>query len=95
MKADKESRGIMLETYEATVQGDHIEWGQSRPPQVEANRKIKVSVTVLEKAQPTPPGESLFAILNRLAATDVYKLFGDPLEWQREQREDRPLLGRD
>ena len=86
----------MLETYEAMVQGDHIEWGQSRPSQVEANQKIRVSVTVLEEEeQPAQPGEALVAILNRLAATDVHKLFGDPLEWQREQRQDRPLPGRE
>ena len=85
----------MLKTYEATVQGDHIEWGQSRPPQVESNQKIKVSVTVIEEEQKASQGEAIAAILERLAATDLYKLYGDPLEWQREQREDRPLPGRE
>lgn len=85
----------MTKTYEAILRGDLIEWGEVRPPQVDANQRIRVNVTVMEEEQNVSQGEALFAILNRLAATDVYKLYGDPLEWQREQREDRPLPGRE
>ena len=82
----------MTKTYEAILQGDQIEWSEVRSPQTDTSQK---SVTVMEEELNTSPGEALFAILNRLAATDVYKLYGDPLEWQREQREDRPLPGRE
>ena len=33
--------------------------------------------------------------LDRLIASNVASRFGDPMEWQREVRKDRPLPGRD
>lgn len=83
----------MTKTYEAILRGDHIEWVDGRPPEAELNVRFKVSVTVIE---PVHSGEAMAAILQRMSETiDVQAIFGDAAEWQREQRKDRPLPGRD
>ena len=83
----------MTKTYEAILRGDQIEWGEVRPPQAEANVRFKVSITFLE---PVHPGEAMAEIMKRISETvDVQALFGDAAEWQREQRKDRPLPGRE
>jgi hypothetical protein len=56
-------------------------------------------LTVLEPSappEPKPPnGQELAKLLEQMATEGVAAAFGDPLEWQREQRKDRPLPGRD
>ena len=85
----------MLESYEATVQGTHIEWGETRPLEVETNQPIQVTITVHNAEQPYTHGPAMAASLNRLAAMNAFSYIDDPVAWQREQREDRPLPGRE
>ena len=40
-------------------------------------------------------GRRLGEILDRLAASGIAEKFGDPVEWQREMRHDKPLIGRE
>lgn len=39
--------------------------------------------------------EKLFQIMEEIAASNVFSTIKDPVAWQREQRKDRPLLGRE
>ncbi|MBF0462455.1 MAG: hypothetical protein HQL87_13805 [Magnetococcales bacterium] len=49
---------------------------------------------VLEEAQ-EPNGTQLARLARRDADADMVAQFGDPVEWQRAQRQDRPLSGRE
>jgi hypothetical protein len=42
-----------------------------------------------------PNGTRLAAILTEMAEEGIGEIFGDPMEWQREVRRDRPLPGRE
>lgn len=88
----------MLKTYTATLVGDRIEWDEADRPVV--SRPAKVMVTLLESPReprrlPPSDGAAMADILAEIAARGGLKEFGDPLEWQREVRKDRPLPGRE
>jgi hypothetical protein len=88
----------MLPTYEAVLQGGRIEWTGDAPQPLPPDQRIRVLVTWLDvpAAVPDPErGRRMAAALERLAASGVHEKFGDPLVWQREERRDRPLPGRD
>lgn len=87
----------MLPTYSAVLRGDTLEW-TAGAPDLPAGAAVAVHVTVL--AEPTPArkrtdGPAAAAALQALADAGGALSFGDPLEWQREERKDRPLPGRD
>ena len=84
----------MLRTYEAIIRGDRIEWVGDAPDQA---TPLKVHVTVLEQADallPSPRGTLMAGALNRLAQLRPFSEIVDPVAWQSETREDRPLPGR-
>ena len=81
----------MLETYQATLQGNYIEWSGDAPPQVSNNEKIKVFVTILDQSQSASNGKAMADALEKLAAAGSLTEITDPVEWQREQRQDRVL----
>ncbi len=81
----------MLETYEATLQGNHLEWGDVRPSQAEANQKVRVTIFVHAEEPQVPNGVEVAAIFNRLAAMNAFSSIDDPVAWQREERKDRPM----
>lgn len=89
----------MLQTYAATLRDDRIEWGPDGPPKLAPNEAVQVYVTVLPRPVPTSNGQKLFEIMEAFAARGGQTSFPtDPdelVEWQREQRKDRPLPGRD
>ena len=82
----------MAKNYEAILRGDQIEWVDGRPHEAELNVRFKVSITVIE---PVHSGEAMAEIFNRLAAMNAFSYIDDPVAWQREQREDRSLPGRE
>ena len=43
---------------------------------------------------PTLRRQKIVEILEKIAATNVFANISDPVEWQRELRQDRPLPGR-
>lgn len=61
-------------------------------------RRSKVKVTATMEAAPgteRPTREAALAALRRLRASGTFKEITDPVAWQREIRQDRPLPGRD
>ncbi len=87
----------MQHTYKAVLRGNQLEWHGDAPRQVEGEQAVEVHVTILEEpaAQDANRGQSMAEALEKLAATDALTGIADPLAWEREQRQDRPLPGRD
>ena len=94
----------MLKSYEAIYDHGHIRW-LSELPDVEQARIIitvlpQESLVSSEKSPVVeqPNGARLVSIL-RATPTEllasISEKFGDPVEWQREQRKDRVLPGRE
>ena len=85
----------MLETYQATLLGNYVEWGGDVPPQANHQEKVAVFVTILENVQPASDGKGMAAALEKIAAANSLAEITDPIEWQQEQRLDRALAGRE
>ena len=84
----------MLPTYPAILRDGRLEW-ESDPPPVPVDTPVRVQVTFLDVPSQGPSGQRAAEALERLAAAGGLQSYGDPLEWQREVRTDRPLPGRD
>ncbi len=85
----------MLPTYPAVLRAGRLEWSDGGPI-LPPDDPVPVHVTLL--TSPTLPpasGPAMAAALGALADTGGPSGFGDPVEWQRESRADRPLAGRD
>lgn len=84
----------MLMTYEATLQGNKLEWKDAIPYQLVKHGKVTVYVTILDKpdaaSEKTAQGRKMADALTSLAMLDKRSIT-DPLEWQAETRQDRPL----
>lgn len=83
----------MIRTYDAVLNGDHVDWTGEAP---DTSGPVRVRVTVLYE----PPGserrgERMAAALRKLAASDAFADVADPVAWQREVRKDRALPGRE
>lgn len=87
----------MLPTYRAVLRGDRIEWGDDVPEQAHRKQAVSVFVTIVEKSPQTDleRGRRMVDALQRLAARGGPLEIGDASDWQREQRQDRPLPGRE
>lgn len=85
----------MLETYPGILRDNHIEWSGEVPQLPPSREGVRVHVTILEgKHLPlhTPnQGQRMAAILERLAASSATGSISDPLAWERETRQDRPM----
>ena len=85
----------MLVTYPAILRDGKLEWGADGPPPLSAVA-VPVHVTILAAAPAARgSGEAMFAALEAAAAAGAADVFGDPLEWQRQERIDRVMPGRD
>ncbi len=84
----------MRRTYKAILRGDRIEWIDAPPT---PGRPTPVQVTLLEEDhEPAPaPGPEMAHILEALADRGGLSGISDPLAWQREVRQERPLPGRE
>ena len=88
----------MHQTYKAILRGNHLEWSGEAPGQLESEQPLEVHVTILNESpadKSASQGRKMAEALERLAATDALAEIADPSEWQREQREERSLPGRD
>ncbi|MBP6823579.1 MAG: hypothetical protein KA368_18660 [Acidobacteria bacterium] len=85
----------MLETYQATLQDNHLEWSDDRRPQLQTTQKVNVFVTILDQSQMTSNGKAMAEALEKLAAAGAVNDITDPIEWQQQQRQDRALPGRE
>jgi hypothetical protein len=89
----------MLNTYQAILRDNYLEWTGKVPEQIKNGQPISVSITILD--DPTAPssvvdrGRRMAEILGRLAAMNSLKHIADPLAWEREMRTDRPLPDRE
>lgn len=83
----------MLPTYPAILRAGSLDWGDD-PPRLPPGA-VPVHVTLLATPAPAAGGPAMAAALEALAAIGGPSGFGDPAEWQREARAERPLPGRD
>ncbi|MBF0135399.1 MAG: hypothetical protein H7833_01255 [Magnetococcus sp. DMHC-1] len=90
----------MLPSYEAIYDHGQLTWIGDTPGPVRA----RVIITLINEQTPShvsdvkreiPNGTQLAAILEEMAEKGIGKIFGDPLEWQKEARRDRTLPGRE
>jgi hypothetical protein len=88
----------MLSTYRALLRGQVLEWLNDRPKDLSPDQTVVVHVTILEETiypQTPEQGRKMAAILEKIAhsASSVATL--DPMQWEREMRQERVLPGRD
>ncbi len=81
-------------TYRALLHGDRLEWLEEAPEfRVEA--PLQVHVTVLEQEIPGgihARGHDMASVLEKLAQRHTFSEITDPVRWQRELRQEIPLL---
>jgi hypothetical protein len=85
----------MVRTYKALLRGNSLEWIGEAPERSE-DYPITVEVTVLEESYPAEArsrGDEMAAILEKLSETEAVSDITDPVAWQRDLRQDRPLPG--
>jgi len=88
----------MLSTYRALLRGQVLEWLNDRPKDLSPDRAVVVHVTFLEEtpyAQTTEQGRQMAAILEKIAQSASSVATLDPIQWEREMRQERVLPGRD
>lgn len=92
----------MLKSYEAIYNEGRVEWVGEAPTIAHARVLVVVEETLGETAAPNPKritnGDSLAEFIEQWdesARRTLVEKFGDPVEWQREQRQDRTLPGRE
>ena len=83
----------MPRTYEGILKGNKINWSGEAP---DSEQKLHVYITVLDEEDNSGHrGHRMAEALTSLASTGGLAEIGDPSEWQREIRSDRPLPGRE
>jgi len=89
----------MLRTYKAILRGNRLEWSGEVPEQVKSEQPLEVHVTILQdtaaSSEVIAQGKRMAEALEKLAAAHAFSDIVDPSAWQREQRRDRPLPGRE
>jgi hypothetical protein len=89
----------MLATYRAILRADRLEWSEEVPASLASEQGVRVHVTLLEPLPETMSaearGQRMAAALERLAARRAFSEITDPVSWQREIRQDRPLPARE
>lgn len=86
----------MLRTFEAILKGNSLEWSNDAPNQ--SDRPVKVYVTFLEENSSLNTDirrQKIGEVLQKLSATNTLASVSNPVEWQRELRQDRQLPNRD
>ena len=83
-------------TYRAVLRGDHVEWVDARP---DPDTPADVEITVLQpesEAERRARGARMARALERVGqANGALSRIIDPVAWQRDIRQDRPLPGRE
>jgi hypothetical protein len=88
----------MLQTYRAFLENNQLQWIDEEPEARQQSRPLAVLVTIVEEAVPPAPpasGERAAKILAKLAERSALAEIADPVAWQRENRAERPLPGRE
>jgi hypothetical protein len=85
----------MVRLYKALLRGNSLEWIGETPERSD-DYPITVEVTVLEESYPAEArsrGDEMAAILEKLSESKAVSDITDPIAWQRDLRQDRPLPG--
>lgn len=88
----------MIATYKARLHGNRLDWQDEAPAQLPDDAPVLVTLLPTENATPqphVPTGRKAAEILRRLARENPFPSIPDPVAWQREIRQDRPLPGRE
>ena len=86
----------MQRIFEAILKGNLLEWANEVPRQ--GDRPVRVYVTLQEEPSTLSAEfrrQRIVEILEKIAENNVFADISDPVEWQRDLRQDRPLPGRD
>ena len=86
----------MQRIFEAILKGNLLEWANEVPTQ--GDRPVRVYVTLQEERSTLSAEfrrQRIVEILEKIAVNNVFADISDPVEWQRDLRQDRPLPGRD
>ena len=78
------------------MKGNLLEWANEVPTQ--GDRPVRVYVTLQEERSTLSAEfrrQKIVEILEKIAVNNVFGDISDPVEWQRDLRQDRPLPGRD
>ncbi|MFT3881042.1 MAG: hypothetical protein QM703_15440 [Gemmatales bacterium] len=95
LKNDKLRGFKMVATYHAMLRAGRLDWGTEGPPTSLSQLTVPVTLTV-ETTPPTPStrGQAMASALAKIAESGGAQNYGDPMVWQLETRQDRPLPGR-
>ena len=87
----------MFPTYRAILRGHYLEWQGEIPAFTHGDQSVSVHVTLLDAVAPSkqPQGVAMAAALEQLAANNSLADIADPVAWQKEQRQDHLLPGRE
>lgn len=83
----------MVTTYRAMLRAGRLDWGTEGPPASLSQLNVPVELTVITPT-PSARGPAMAAALAKIAESGGAASYGDPLAWQQETRQDRPLPGR-
>lgn len=75
-------------SYPAILRGNRLEWLGDVPP---AGDGAHVEVVMTGALPPGITGREALALLEQLGPSGAFSDIADPVAWQREQREERPL----
>lgn len=84
----------MINTYRAILDGNQLRWIDT-PPQI--TKSVEVQITLLKEttqAALRERGQKMVRALEALAKINPLSGINDPIEWQRNIRQDRPLPNR-
>jgi hypothetical protein len=89
----------MPNTYKAILRGNHLEWNEDAPDHLAPEDAVAVYVTILDEpvvpSTVTQQGQRMATALEQLAAVNALADLTDPVAWERETRQDRPLPDRE
>jgi hypothetical protein len=86
---------MIAQTYRAMLRGDQVDWIDP-PPQHLGETEVQITLLPSESEdERRARGLRAAAALERLAKAGAFDQIEDPVAWQREIRQDRPLPGRD
>lgn len=89
----------MLTTYKAKLHGSQIQWIDDSPSFATQNQDIEVLITILYDSHTDRMSEvihdreeQIAECLEQIARTGGIVDIDDPVAWQRELRQDRPIF---
>jgi hypothetical protein len=87
---------MIAHTYRAVLDGDRVEWIDA-PPQPQGRTQVEITLVRSETdSERRARGRRMAQALQRVAeAGGAFSQIEDPVAWQREIRQDRPLPGRE